>query len=73
MLEVVAKWFRQGLIAINYPARKSGLSRHIAITEAKKLCPELICQHVATWKEGDEKVTRASQAFVFKHSTDDRL
>jgi DNA polymerase eta len=46
---------RQGLIAINYPSRKFGLTRHITITEAKKLCPDLILQHVATWKEGDEK------------------
>ncbi|KAI9832131.1 MAG: hypothetical protein M1819_004482 [Sarea resinae] len=49
----VQQW--QGLIAINYPARKFGLSRHVNIAEAKKLCPELIMQHVATWKEGDEK------------------
>ena len=46
---------RQGLIAINYPSRKFGLSRHIPIAEAKKLCPDIILQHVATWKEGDEK------------------
>jgi DNA polymerase eta len=46
---------RQGLIAINYPARNFGLNRHISITEAKKLCPDLIMQHVATWREGDEK------------------
>jgi len=25
------------------------------VTEAKKLCPDLIAQHVATWREGDEK------------------
>lgn len=25
------------------------------MTEAKKLCPELIAQHVATWREGDDK------------------
>lgn len=49
----VQQW--QGLIAINYPARAFGLSRHITSTEAKKLCPDLIMQHVATWKEGDEK------------------
>ena len=49
----VQQW--QGLIAINYPARKFGLNRHIDITEAKKLCPELVMQHVATWKEGDAK------------------
>jgi DNA polymerase eta len=46
---------RQALIAVNYPARKFGLTRHITITEAKKLCPNLIVQHVATWKEGEEK------------------
>ncbi|TVY25585.1 N-acetyltransferase [Lachnellula hyalina] len=55
--------FRQGLIAINYPARKFGLNRHITITEAKKLCPNLICQHVATWKEGDEKWAYHDDAF----------
>ncbi|KAF2179382.1 sister chromatid cohesion protein Eso1 [Zopfia rhizophila CBS 207.26] len=49
----VQQW--QGLIAINYPARAYGLNRHITSTEALKLCPELILQHVATWKEGDEK------------------
>jgi DNA polymerase eta len=46
---------RQGLIAINYASRAFGLNRHITITEAKKLCPNLIMQHVATWKEGEEK------------------
>lgn len=54
---------RQGLIAINYPARAFGLNRHIAISEAKKLCPDLICQHVATWREGDEKWAYHEDAF----------
>ncbi|MCJ1468584.1 DNA-directed DNA polymerase eta rad30 [Pseudocyphellaria aurata] len=58
----VQQW--QGLIAINYPARKYGLSRHIEITEAKKLCPHLIMQHVATWKEGDEKWAYHQDAFA---------
>ncbi|RFU28579.1 hypothetical protein B7463_g7753, partial [Scytalidium lignicola] len=49
----VQQW--KGLIAINYPARKFGLTRHIAIAEAKRLCPELVMQHVATWREGDDK------------------
>ncbi|KAI1820086.1 impB/mucB/samB family protein [Xylaria intraflava] len=49
----VQQW--QGLIAINYPARKFGIGRHCTVTEAKKLCPDLISQHVATWKEGEEK------------------
>lgn len=48
----VQQW--QGLIAINYPARAFGLSRHVTSAEALKQCPELILQHVATWKEGDE-------------------
>ncbi|KAH7081269.1 sister chromatid cohesion protein Eso1 [Paraphoma chrysanthemicola] len=49
----VQQW--QGLIAINYPARAFGLSRHVTSAEALKQCPSLIMQHVATWKEGDEK------------------
>ncbi|KAI0424851.1 sister chromatid cohesion protein Eso1 [Xylaria sp. FL1042] len=49
----VQQW--QGLIAVNYPARKFGIGRHCTVTEAKKLCPHLIAQHVATWKEGEEK------------------
>lgn len=55
---------RQGLIAINYPARKSGLSRHVNVVEAKKLCPSIICQHVATWREGDEKWAYHDNAFA---------
>ncbi|RYP49428.1 hypothetical protein DL768_004873 [Monosporascus sp. mg162] len=46
---------RQGLIAINYPARQFDIGRHCTVTDAKKLCPQLILQHVATWKEGDER------------------
>ncbi|KAJ9647454.1 uncharacterized protein PV06_00167 [Exophiala oligosperma] len=49
----VQQW--QGLIAINYPAREYGLSRHVPITEAKAKCPEIVIQHVATWREGDTK------------------
>ena len=57
----VQQW--QGLIAINYPAREYGLGRHITSTEARKLCPDLIMQHVATWKEGDEKWAYHEDAF----------
>ena len=49
----VQQW--QGLIAINYPARTYGLGRHITATEARKLCPDVVLQHVATWKHGDSK------------------
>jgi DNA polymerase eta len=54
-LVLLITYTRQALIAVNYPARNFGLTRHITITEAKKLCPNLIVQHVATWKEGEEK------------------
>ena len=49
----VQQW--QGLIAINYPARKFGITRFLPLSEAKKLCPELICQHVQTWREGESE------------------
>jgi len=57
----VQQW--QGLIAINYPARAYGLNRHVTISEAKKQCPDIICQHVATWKEGDERWAYHDDAF----------
>ncbi|KAK7192044.1 hypothetical protein DPSP01_003910 [Paraphaeosphaeria sporulosa] len=57
----VQQW--QGLIAINYPARAFGLNRHVTSAEALKLCPELIMQHVATWKEGEESWTYSPDAF----------
>ncbi|KAI1395039.1 sister chromatid cohesion protein Eso1 [Hypoxylon fuscum] len=49
----VQQW--QGLIAVNYPARSFGIGRHCTVTDAKNMCPKLIAQHVATWREGDEK------------------
>ncbi|KAI6088471.1 DNA/RNA polymerase [Hypoxylon rubiginosum] len=49
----VQQW--QGLIAVNYPARAFGIGRHCTVTDAMKMCPKLMAQHVATWKEGDEK------------------
>ncbi|KAJ4338081.1 DNA-directed DNA polymerase eta rad30 [Didymella glomerata] len=58
----VQQW--QGLIAINYPARAFGLNRHVTSTEALKQCPELIMQHVATWKEGDEKWAYHEDSFA---------
>ncbi|KAF2202325.1 DNA/RNA polymerase [Delitschia confertaspora ATCC 74209] len=57
----VQQW--QSLIAINYPARAFGLSRHITCTDAVKLCPELRLQHVATWKEGETKPAYHEDAF----------
>jgi DNA polymerase eta len=62
----VQQW--QGLIAINYPARAFGISRHAVITEAKKLCPQLIMQHVATWREGDDKWAYRPDSFKHIHT-----
>ena len=44
-----------GLIAISYPAKAAGCTRFIDMQEAKKLCPNIVFQHVATWKEGEAK------------------
>ncbi|RDH33581.1 hypothetical protein BDQ94DRAFT_143365 [Aspergillus welwitschiae] len=47
----VRQW--DSLIAINYPARSFGITRMISASEAKKLCPEIVLQHVATFREGE--------------------
>ena len=47
----VRQW--DSLIAINYAARPFGISRLISVAEARKLCPDLILQHVATFREGE--------------------
>ena len=57
----VQQW--QGLIAINYPARAYGLNRHVTVAEAQKACPHVIIQHVATWKEGEDKWAYHEDAF----------
>ena len=48
---VVLQW--NALIAVNYPARKFGISRMDKLQDALKRCPHLIVQHVATYKEGE--------------------
>ncbi|KAH9441283.1 hypothetical protein Pst134EB_029946 [Puccinia striiformis f. sp. tritici] len=53
----VQQW--RGLIAVNYPARAFGITRHLDFDEAKKLCPDLICVHVATYAQGDSSETEA--------------
>ncbi|CDM29530.1 hypothetical protein DTO013E5_5143 [Penicillium roqueforti] len=47
----VRQW--DSLIAINYAARPFGISRLINVAEARKLCPDLVLQHVATFREGE--------------------
>ncbi|KAJ3758530.1 hypothetical protein EV360DRAFT_82985 [Lentinula raphanica] len=48
---VVLQW--EGIIAVNYPARKFGINRFHKLKDAKERCPELIIVHVATYKEGE--------------------
>jgi DNA polymerase eta len=48
----VQQW--QALIAVNYAARNYAIGRFTDITQAKELCDNLICQHVATWREGED-------------------
>ncbi|KAF7312150.1 DNA polymerase eta [Mycena indigotica] len=50
---VVLQWTL--LIAVNYIARKYGITRMMSLKEAKERCPELIVVHVATYKEGEEE------------------
>jgi len=50
---VVAQW--DSLIAVNYPARKYGISRMDKKRDAVKRCPHLMVVHVATYKEGESE------------------
>lgn len=43
----------QGLIAVNYPARAFGITRHEPPAEAVKKCPGIQLVHVATYRHGD--------------------
>ncbi|KAH6607225.1 hypothetical protein Trco_003538 [Trichoderma cornu-damae] len=54
-IDLDAFYAQQGLIAVNYAARKWDIGRHCNVAEARRLCPDLIAQHVATWREGDDK------------------
>eukprot|EP00887_Chlorella_sp_A99_P005175 scaffold1.g5175.t1 len=48
----VQQW--EGLIAVNYAARARGVTRHMRVGEARKLCPELVLAHVETIGAGGE-------------------
>jgi len=50
---VVLQW--DSLIAVNYPARKYGISRMDKKKDALKRCPHLVVVHVATYKEGEKE------------------
>jgi DNA polymerase eta len=50
---VVLQW--ESLIAVNYAARKYGISRMCKKKDALKMCPQLQVVHVATYKEGEKE------------------
>nr|ODO02270.1 DNA polymerase eta subunit [Cryptococcus depauperatus CBS 7855] len=50
---ICAQW--QSIIAVNYPARKYGIKRFTTIEDAKKMCPHLVVQHVATYRNGENE------------------
>jgi DNA polymerase eta len=47
----VRQW--NGLIAVNYAARKAGVKKMTNVTEARKLCPDIRLLHVATLTAND--------------------
>lgn len=68
---VVSQW--ESLIAVNYPARKFGISRMDKVKDAKKRCPELVVVHVATYKEGDKEPAYWDDADSRTHKVRSRL
>eukprot|EP00286_Rhodomonas_abbreviata_P000960 CAMPEP_0181289214 /NCGR_PEP_ID=MMETSP1101-20121128/762_1 /TAXON_ID=46948 /ORGANISM="Rhodomonas abbreviata, Strain Caron Lab Isolate" /LENGTH=315 /DNA_ID=CAMNT_0023393419 /DNA_START=182 /DNA_END=1126 /DNA_ORIENTATION=- len=56
----VQQW--EGLIAVNYAARARGVSRHMRVDEAKKLCPELHCVHVEVMSAGKGEGSTANES-----------
>lgn len=64
----VQQW--KAIIALNYPAKAAGLKRGMSIEAVKLQCPEVVLQHVATWREGSP--SWAYRADVNQHLTTDK-
>ncbi|KAJ6107453.1 hypothetical protein N7523_008776 [Penicillium sp. IBT 18751x] len=47
----VRQW--DSLIAVNYAARPFGVTRMLSASEAREKCPDIVLQHVATFREGE--------------------
>lgn len=47
----VRQW--DSLIAVNYSARAFGITRFLTASEAREKCPDVVLQHVATFREGE--------------------
>lgn len=58
------------VICINYAARAAGLPKVLTAVEAKEKCPEIVLQHVPTWRAGDE--TWAYRDDVLEHMQTDK-
>ncbi|KAL4964288.1 DNA/RNA polymerase [Aspergillus stella-maris] len=64
----VQQW--NAVIALNYAAREHGLSRGMSVDEVKEKCPDIVLQHVATWREGSP--TWAYRSDVLKRMKTDK-
>jgi DNA polymerase eta len=60
----------QHVIAINYPARAAGLKKVVTTVEARQKCPNIVLQHVPTWREGD--TTWAYRSDAIQHMATDK-
>ncbi|KAL5331569.1 hypothetical protein ACEPPN_001103 [Leptodophora sp. 'Broadleaf-Isolate-01'] len=56
----VQQW--NAIIALNYAARGFGFSRGASVEDVKRLCPNIVLQHVATWREGESSWAYRSDA-----------
>ena len=56
----VQQW--NAIIALNYAARGFGFSRGASVEDVKRLCPDIVLQHVATWREGETSWAYRSDA-----------
>lgn len=58
------------VIAINYAARAAGLKKVVTAVEAREKCPNIVLQHVPTWREGD--TTWRYRDDVLQHMSTDK-
>ncbi|KAI8268739.1 N-acetyltransferase eso1 [Colletotrichum sp. SAR11_239] len=49
----VRQW--NAIIALNYAAKERGVKRIMSADEARRICPDIVLQHVPTWREGDDR------------------
>ncbi|KAI8193703.1 N-acetyltransferase eso1 [Colletotrichum sp. SAR 10_70] len=49
----VRQW--NAIIALNYAAKERGVKRIMSADDARRICPDIVLQHVPTWREGDDR------------------